>query len=238
MSRPNIPESIKKEVRKKCYYGCVICGNPITEYEHIEEWHKVKKHEVENLTLLCSSHHAEVTKKMIDKEYIREKTLDPFNKNRAETPNHHIYFRGNEFKVVIGTTIFEEENFTNEERVIIKIANKPIVTAKFENNNLLISMTFFDNNDIAVFKIVDNELILSTEGYDIKNITNRFIITKYERVIFEFEVSPPKKLIISKMNMIYRGRHILVEGGAIKYSGVSIIGGKNSYNGEAAINMN
>lgn len=34
----NIPLPIQREVRQRCGFGCVICGMPLYEYEHMEEW--------------------------------------------------------------------------------------------------------------------------------------------------------------------------------------------------------
>ena len=49
----NIPAEIKRQVRQRCGFGCIICGLPIYEYEHMEEWAKVKRHRTEEITLLC-----------------------------------------------------------------------------------------------------------------------------------------------------------------------------------------
>lgn len=40
----NIPLSIQRKVRQRCGFGCVICGMPLYEYEHMAEWAQVKRH--------------------------------------------------------------------------------------------------------------------------------------------------------------------------------------------------
>ena len=57
--RPPIPEGIKRMLRQEAYFGCVKCGCPIIEYHHIEPWSVVKKHEVDNLVVLCPNCHRE-----------------------------------------------------------------------------------------------------------------------------------------------------------------------------------
>ena len=32
----SIPEDVKQHVRQECGFGCVICGNIIIDYEHID----------------------------------------------------------------------------------------------------------------------------------------------------------------------------------------------------------
>ncbi len=49
----NIPLPIQREVRKRCGFGCVLCGLPLYEYEHMEEWAQVKRHIADEITLLC-----------------------------------------------------------------------------------------------------------------------------------------------------------------------------------------
>jgi hypothetical protein len=58
-NRPKIPEDIKRIVRARCGYGCVMCGAQPYDYDHIEEYEIVKCHEANNLTLLCKHHHGE-----------------------------------------------------------------------------------------------------------------------------------------------------------------------------------
>ncbi|WP_198036130.1 hypothetical protein [Salegentibacter sp. T436] len=66
----NIPLPIQREVRQRCGFGCVICGLPLYEYEHMEEWAKVKRHDAEEITLLCDRHHREKTAGLLPKAVI------------------------------------------------------------------------------------------------------------------------------------------------------------------------
>ncbi len=34
--RPEIPEAMKREVRQRCGFGCLICGLTLYEYELVE----------------------------------------------------------------------------------------------------------------------------------------------------------------------------------------------------------
>ncbi len=36
--RPKIPLPIQREVRQRCGFGCVICGLPLYDYDHIIGW--------------------------------------------------------------------------------------------------------------------------------------------------------------------------------------------------------
>jgi trigger factor len=56
--RPEIPEPMKREIRSRCAFGCVICGLPLYAYEHMEGWAKVLRHVASEITLLCDKHTA------------------------------------------------------------------------------------------------------------------------------------------------------------------------------------
>jgi hypothetical protein len=55
----NIPFPIKRKIRQRCGFGCVICGLPLYEYEHLLGFAKVKRHVEKEITLLCDQHHRE-----------------------------------------------------------------------------------------------------------------------------------------------------------------------------------
>jgi 5-methylcytosine-specific restriction endonuclease McrA len=81
--RPPIPSKIKREVRQRCGFGCVICGSPIYEYEHMVEWCKTHHHRADELTLLCSQHHAEKTKRLLPEEKVKAANNNPYNLARG-----------------------------------------------------------------------------------------------------------------------------------------------------------
>lgn len=237
MSRPSIRESMKKAVRQKCGYGCVICGSPIVEYEHIEEWSVVKKHEESNLTLLCPSHHAEVTKKIIDKEYIRDKTKRPFNKGKEFTKQHPLYYRGNKFQIYLGTNLSEEDMYTYEERTVLEVDGKSIITAKFEDNNLLLNVRILNSSGGVVFEIEDNELIINAEQYDVVNLKNRFIIRDDKKVLLEVELSPPSMIKVNQLFLQTKSGVLEVRDGYIITNSMRICGARAMYNRGAAFSF-
>ena len=55
----NIPLPIQREVRQRCGFGCVVCGMPLYEYEHLLGWAQVERHVATEITLLCDQHHRE-----------------------------------------------------------------------------------------------------------------------------------------------------------------------------------
>ena len=72
--RPPIPNDKMREVRQRCGFGCVICGLPIFEYDHIHGW----ENDPNTLTLLCDNHHKLKTNGLIPIAQIVEADANPF----------------------------------------------------------------------------------------------------------------------------------------------------------------
>lgn len=74
MSRPAIPAALKRQIEQEAGYRCAVptCRDkgPF-DFEHIIPWAEAKKHEFDNMLLLCVGCHARVTRKEIHKNAIR-----------------------------------------------------------------------------------------------------------------------------------------------------------------------
>src|SRR4030042_2333444 len=78
-SSRNIPLPIQREVRRRCGFGCVICGMPLYEFEHMLGWAKVPRPVTEEITLMCDQHHRERTAGLLPIEAVSEANANPYN---------------------------------------------------------------------------------------------------------------------------------------------------------------
>ncbi len=79
ISSRDIPLPMQREIRQRCGFGCVICGLPLYEYDHLLGWANVKRHVAEEITLLCDKHHREKTAELLPIEHVREANKTPYN---------------------------------------------------------------------------------------------------------------------------------------------------------------
>ena len=77
--RPEIAHPMKREVRQRCGFGCVICGLRLYTYEHMEGWRKVHRHVVSEITLLCDRHQRERTNGLLPLAAVRDANANPHN---------------------------------------------------------------------------------------------------------------------------------------------------------------
>src|SRR5690606_23481389 len=102
----NIPLDVKRKVRQRCGFGCVICGFPLYEYDHMKQWSEVKEHIADDITLLCDTHHKMVTNKMISREQISQYNFDPFTLRQGRSSTLPLYYEGKNCSISMGTSIF------------------------------------------------------------------------------------------------------------------------------------
>lgn len=165
--RPRIPTGVARAVRQRCGFGCVICGMPLYEYEHMYEWATVKRHVASEMTLLCNQHHREKTNGLLSKEYMFWANANPINKQGQSKP-YLFHAQPANIGVQIGSNLIEYNGQDAKATMIaISIAQVPILWFKFEHGVMLMSLSLYDSSDKLVLSIRENELVYSSEPWDI-----------------------------------------------------------------------
>ncbi|MDX2762848.1 HNH endonuclease [Streptomyces europaeiscabiei] len=208
--RPPIPEHVKQEVRKRCGFGCVLCGAPIYQYDHMREWSLGGAHEPENLTLLCASHHEEKTKKLIPIEKVRQADRKPFNRSREVSPAHILHYFGDIFEVFLGSLTFKQKLSAEGSCSLVNINGETLLKLHLEENNLLITLKLYDKQGAPLVSIIDNELVYNTASWDVKFVGRALTVREgtgqiRARVTFD----PPHRLNIQRGHFTHHG--LLVE---------------------------
>lgn len=75
-----IPPDVKRAVRQRDGFGCVVCGSALVTYEHFApEFAHAKKHDVDGICLLCPNHHYGkgkfVSRKAIERAKAKSKSI-------------------------------------------------------------------------------------------------------------------------------------------------------------------
>lgn len=100
--RPAISEKIKRAVRQRCRFGCVMCGCPVFQYDHMTPYSEVQCHEESNLTLLCSIHHADKSHGRLSEDLVRHHDAHPCNDKAGYTSPYKIMPDKN-ISIIIGS---------------------------------------------------------------------------------------------------------------------------------------
>jgi hypothetical protein len=188
-----IPSPIRKEIRRRCGFGCAICGDAIITYEHIDPpFEEAQSHEPSCITLLCGTHQLQSTKGILSKQTIKENDRDPYC-NRVGHANHIFDLGGNRPNLLIGGNDFTECG------PIIEVDGETLFEIRPPEKNSSrwrLSAIFKDPYGATVCDIHNNELILSIAAFDIVNEANRFAIYSSDNILLELELVPPTSLLL------------------------------------------
>ncbi|MFT4056155.1 MAG: HNH endonuclease signature motif containing protein [Novosphingobium sp.] len=164
--RPKVPEAIRRQVRQECWFGCVICGSPIFEYDHIIEYSKVKEHTAQNLVLLCPSHHRDKTAGRLSVDRVQSGRNSPFNAQRAFTSSYKIEEDRN-VSVTLGSTLMRTTFLDgNGKFCVVWNSGSIYCIIHAEDGWLSISMAVTDGVGQPVLMVDHGEVTLSTGAWD------------------------------------------------------------------------
>lgn len=209
----NIPLSIQREVRQRCGFGCVICGMPLYEYEHMAEWAQVKRHVADEITLLCDQHHREKTGGLLPKEVVEEANKNPFNLRKGISKPYNLHFSGKNAKIEIGSNSFTcKDRGYGTAMIPISVDGIPLIGLILADNHLLLNLVVFDEFNSPVLHIKNNQLIYSTSPWDIQLVGKKLTIREaHKKILIEIEFMPPNKVIINKGRFLCNGVEILIK---------------------------
>lgn len=207
-SREPIPEAIKREVRQRCGFGCVICGLPLYEYEHMLEWANVKRHKADEITLLCREHHGQKTSGLLPVKDVINADKNPHNLKEGVSKSLLLNYSGNtDISFKFGKSILPYPDLPEGAMVIpIVIDDIPIISFTIKSGNLFINFLAFDETNELIFQIVENEVVYSTEQWDIEWISNRLTIRENKgAILLRLEFNPPNNITILNARILCNG---------------------------------
>ncbi len=209
----NIPEGIKREVRQRCGFGCVICGFPLYDYDHMEEWAKVHEHIADDITLLCPEHHRQVTTGLLPRSKVKQANENPFNITQGHSTPLLLHYEGNSCEFVLAGNTFTMEAHENPTRMIpVMVDGIPLLNFVLDKGHLLLNVILFDEYNRPILHIENNELIYSIESWDIQIVGKVLTIREKKRKIFlNMTFEAPNKVIIDKARLLCNGVEILVK---------------------------
>ena len=193
-----IPKKVKSEVRKRCRYGCVICGKILCQYDHFDPEFKDLKtqHSADGIVLLCPEHHEKKTKGLLAKS-----TIKKYISKIAKRKNAFYEIDIEEEQL----TIFVGENSSRVFSKSLKVGGVEIFSVKFPENQgepYLLNARFNDPNSEKLIVIDDNIIESKSDNFDIEQVGRRITIKDNNKgVVLQILFDLPDKIYIEKLNM-------------------------------------
>jgi hypothetical protein len=206
---------MKRVVRQRCGFGCVICGLPIYQYEHMEGYANVRRHVAEEITLLCSRHHEDRTKGLLPIEAVRKADLSPFNRNNPKSSAYQMHYAGDLCTVNIGSNRFTSRlGPAQSSLTAIAIDNEPLVGFSLRDEQLMLNMRVHDENNVPILEVVENQLTHQTSQavWDIEFVGQTLTIREGKgRFLFEVTFQPPNSITIGRSRLMFNGVEVVVQ---------------------------
>lgn len=154
----------KRIIRQQSYFSCVICGNLIYEYHHIEEYAGIIKHDPNQIVLLCANCHSDVTgspeNRRISNATLQKFIDSPYGARYGEGMWKNLtHIEG----IKIGSFLFVET------RIALRIEGTDILSFCIVNDDfpiIGINAKIFDKDGVEILEIEENTVHGNTEAWD------------------------------------------------------------------------
>lgn len=211
----HIPNKISLEIRQRCGFGCVVCGNAIYDYEHFNpEFHNAKKHDPLGITLLCPTCHGNKTRGFWSSTKIAADDKNPYCK-RVGVSTLHMDVSASPFTIEILNQKIINTN------VVLRILDTDLLRIdppSIPGMPPEISGIFYDQHGNRIASIHKNVWNGNASNFDIissgSTLEIRSKISALELVI---EIDHPNILRILKMNLSYKQHEILVDNNEFRF---------------------
>jgi hypothetical protein len=198
-----IPSQIKREIRQRCGFGCVNCGNAVYQYEHVDPtFAEAKEHNPDHIVLLCGGCHDRVTREILSKKTIKYRSENPVCKQQG--------FSFGPFDLgLVEPTIQIGTLRCKSVESLIEIDGESLFSIKrpeCEGAPFRINAFLADRDGNEILKIVDNEWVTTTENWDVEVVGQTITIRKnLGDISLALRTEAPHKLVVERLEMQHRG---------------------------------
>lgn len=205
----NIPTDVKREIRRRSKFGCVICRCAIAQYEHIDpEFNEAKEHNADHMCLLCGHCHDKVTRGVLSKQTVQEKYVYVQQSNSVTPPGDSFDLNSNEIQVVLGSCRFigTKTLIQMDDKIVLAI-EPPEDGAKFPT----LTGFFSDSNGNEIFRIDRNIWYGTSTAWDIE-VKGRVIYVRIAdgHLALKLKVDPPKQITVEELDMRLGSSHLIL----------------------------
>lgn len=199
----DIPEDVKRVVRRRCGFGCVVCGSGIYHYDHLDPpFEDAVRHDPAGIILLCGGCHDKKTRGFLSATTVRERSLQPPTFKTGYT-REFFDIGADRPRILLGGTIFEGMD------TILRVKGQAIMQLKppeEEGAPHRLSGIFCDSSGNEIFRIVDNEWQGSLAAWDIEASGGTLTIrVAPKKIALRLIVNPPDEVRVDRINMHYQG---------------------------------
>lgn len=206
-----IPERVKREVRQRSRFGCVLCRAGFYEYEHIDPpFEHATLHDPSRICCLCSSCHSAVTRGQRSKLSVAAAyaAIQSTAAEEVPPPVGPLDFYGGGAELRIGGL-----HYSPLVQTVLRFHGHDVIKVVPGDETQLGSIfaIFTDEEGVPVLELVENAWEGSTENWDIEVVGQRITVrTRAKVVALQLRLEPPGVIVIERLDMRVHDCHLLV----------------------------
>ena len=205
-----IPADVKREVRRRAGFGCVVCGSAFAQYHHFDpKFEDARSHDPNGIVYLCPTHHEEADEGRLSVESVRH-----FASNPAAL---QLGFSFGVFDMRCERPVLHVGKLTGINcRNFFRIDGRPILwinPPETTGGPFLLNADLVDSKGTPILKIVDNEWEAYVGKFDVVTVGKRISIYEKKRGIdLVIRTEPPENFYIDRIDMDINGYRIVCDG--------------------------
>lgn len=210
----------KRAVRQRCAFGCVICGLPVFQYDHIYGYTLENADDPAAITLLCPRHHDEKTKELLPLAKVVAANEAPFNVKNGVSAPYEMHYDGQESAIHIGSC-----SFTGIGTYVCALLwrDEEVIAFDFNEGQLSLNVNLRDRAGNLTLSIIDNELIYSVHPWDIEFVGRMLTVRQgLGDIMFKLFFQTPFAIRLARATLAYEDVTININAKKIKVVGPMI----------------
>jgi trigger factor len=211
---------MKLAIRQRCGSGCVVCGRPIFEYDHIFGYDDDKGHVESEITLLCDGCHRKKTGGLLSIDRVIRGNENPHNKIRGWSTPDQFWYAAADVDVVLGTNRFQvpkgisTQPQGNRDRYSfspLAIDGRSIVRIDKVEGLWNLSLLLMDKANRVLLEIDKNEITYNVNRYDINFEGKTLTIRNGPKdILFRASFASPE-CVIMNADFWYNGCNLKID---------------------------
>jgi trigger factor len=213
VSRPT-----KLEVRQRCGFGCILCGLPIYQYDHMHGYSESTADVPEEITLLCPNHHADKTLGRLPLEKVLQANDAPVNVKTGVSSPYGFHYQGGMCTIGIAQSQFIG---VGHKLTALLMRDEEVISFDFSSDGqLFLNANIRDRSGELVFSVQENEMLYSSRQWDIEYVGQTLTVRQGQRdILFELKFGPPSRIDLTRANLAYGNVAITVDATAFHVEG-------------------
>jgi len=203
-----IPADVRRVIRQRDGFGCVLCGSAIYTYEHVDPpFAEAKAHDPARIALLCAGCHDRVTRGLLSKASVKLAMADP----RCQQAGFSFgpFDIGSSFpEIRIGPFV------AREVAVVLRAMSDDILKVEppeQPGGPFRISALLANRSGTEVLRIERNEWAASTSSWDVQVEGPRITIHNAPGdVALILRALPPSGLDVERLDMFHKGARFTI----------------------------